>query len=155
MDDAVGAGSAPAPIPSGIASGEPAAVSSAGLEATTPWVRRWLRAEGIAALIGGLWAWIALGAAWPLFLALLLVPDVSMVGYLKGAHAGAISYNIAHNWATGGLVLGLGAALAIPVLVFAGIILIAHVGMDRLFGYGLKYPTSFQNTHLGRIGKRR
>ena len=78
-----------------------------------------------------------------------------MVGYLKGTHVGAISYNIAHNWATGGLVLGLGAALAVPMLVFAGIILIAHVGMDRLFGYGLKYPTSFQDTHLGRIGKRR
>lgn len=125
------------------------------LEVTTPWVRRWLRAEGIAALVGGLWAWVALGAAWPLFLALLLVPDISMVGYLKGTHTGAISYNMAHNWATGGLVLGLGAALAVPALVFAGIILIAHVGMDRLFGYGLKYPTSFQDTHLGRIGKRR
>ncbi|MEO8470377.1 MAG: DUF4260 domain-containing protein [Chloroflexota bacterium] len=125
------------------------------LEATTPWVRRWLRAEGIAALIGGLWAWIALGAAWPLFLVLLLVPDISMVGYLKGTHAGAISYNFVHNWATGGLVLGLGAALVAPALVFAGIILIAHVGMDRLFGYGLKYPSSFQDTHLGRIGKRR
>ena len=134
--------------------GAPAA-PSVNLETTTPWVRRWLRAEGMAALVGGLWGWLALGAPWPLFVVLLLVPDVSMVGYLKGTHAGAISYNIVHNWATGGLVLGLGAALAAPALVFAGIILIAHVGMDRLFGYGLKYPTSFQDTHLGRIGKRR
>lgn len=146
---------APAPAPGGAAAGEPATVSVADLEATTPWVRRWLRAEGIAALGGGLWAWIALGAAWPLFLVLLLVPDISMVGYVKGIHAGAISYNIVHNWAIGGLVLGLGTALAIPALVFAGIILIAHVGMDRLFGYGLKYPTSFQDTHLGRIGRPR
>ena len=134
--------------------GAPAA-PSVNLETTTPWVRRWLRAEGMAALVGGLWGWLALGAPWPLFVVLLLVPDVSMVGYLKGTHAGAISYNIVHNWATGGLVLGLGAALAAPALVFAGIILIAHVGMYRLFGYGLKYPTSFQDTHLGRIGKRR
>lgn len=141
-------GRAPAP-------GGAAAAPSVNLETTTPWVRRWLRAEGIAALAGGLWAWLALGAAWPLFLVLLLVPDVSMVGYLKSTHAGAISYNIAHNWATGGLVLGLGAALDVPALVFAGNILIAHVGMDRLFGYGLKYPTSFQDTHLGRIGKLR
>ena len=132
-----------------------AAAAVVDLEGTSPWVRRWLRAEGIAALVGGLWSWIALGAAWPLFVVLLLVPDISMVGYLKGTHAGAISYNIVHNWATGGLVLGLGASLAAPALVFAGIILIAHVGMDRLFGYGLKYPTSFQDTHLGRIGKRR
>ena len=135
--------------------GGAAAAPSVNLETTTPCVRRWLRAEGMAALVGGLWGWLALGAPWPLFVVLLLVPDVSMVGYLKGTHAGAISYNIVHNWATGGLVLGLGAALAAPALVFAGIILIAHVGMDRLFGYGLKYPTSFQDTHLGRIGKRR
>ncbi len=147
MAEALGRTSAPA-------SG-PAAAAPMDLEATTPWVRRWLRAEGIAALVGGLWAWLALGLAWPLFLVLLLVPDVSMIGYLKGTHAGAISYNLVHNWATGGLVLGIGLALAVPAVAFAGIILIAHVGMDRLFGYGLKYPTSFQDTHLGRIGRRR
>jgi hypothetical protein len=26
--------------------------------------------------------------------------------------------------------------------------------MDRLAGYGLKFPTSFHDTHLGRIGRR-
>lgn len=78
-----------------------------------------------------------------------------MLGYLKGPHAGAISYNVVHNWATAGLVLALGVALAVPGVVLAGLILVAHVGMDRLMGYGLKYPTSFQDTHLGRIGKRR
>jgi hypothetical protein len=26
--------------------------------------------------------------------------------------------------------------------------------MDRALGYGLKLPTSFQDTHLGRIGRR-
>lgn len=133
----------------------PTAAATTDLEATTPWVRRWLRAEGIAAFGGGLWAWLALGMAWPLFVLLLLAPDVSMVGYLKGTHAGAITYNLAHNWATAGLVLGIGVALAVPALVAAGIILVSHVGMDRLFGYGLKYPTSFQDTHLGRIGKGR
>lgn len=126
--------------------------ASVNLEATTPWVRRWLRAEGITALIGGFAAWIGLGAPWPLFLAVLLVPDVSMVGYLHGSHAGAISYNILHNWAIGGLVLGIGIVAASPFLTLAGVILISHVGMDRVFGYGLKYPTSFQDTHLGRIG---
>lgn len=131
-----------------------ATVTSVDLEATTPWVRRWLRAEGIAALIGGFVAWLGLGAPWPLFFLFLLVPDVSMVGYVRGTHVGAITYNIVHNWATSGLVLGLGIAAASPPVVLAGLILIAHVGMDRAFGYGLKYPTSFQDTHLGRIGRR-
>ncbi len=131
------------------------AATKVDLESTTPWVRRWLRAEGVTALVGGFVAWNWLGAPWPLFAVLLLVPDVSMIGYLKGTHAGAITYNIVHNWATGGLAVGIGAVAASPVLVLSGIILIAHVGMDRVLGYGLKYPTSFQDTHLGRIGRRR
>lgn len=99
-------------------------------------------------------AWIELGAPWPLFAILLITPDISMLGYLRGNHVGAIGYNVAHNWATGALVLGLGLAVSIPLLTFAGLILIGHVGMDRTFGYGLKYPTGFQDTHLGRIGRR-
>jgi hypothetical protein len=131
------------------------AAAAVDLEATTPWVRRWLRAEGIAALVGGAAAWVALGAPWPLFPILLLAPDLSIAGYLGGNHTGAIASNIAHNWFTGGLVLGLGLALSVPVLTLAGVILVAHTGMDRVLGYGLKYPTSFQDTHLGRIGRRR
>jgi hypothetical protein len=127
----------------------------ANLEATTPWVRRWLRAEGIVAFAGGAAAWVALGAPWPWFVVLLLAPDVSMVGYLRGPHPGAIAYNVAHNWATGGIVIGIGLAISLPALTLAGVLLVAHTGMDRALGYGLKYPTSFQDTHLGRIGRRR
>jgi hypothetical protein len=122
---------------------------------TTPWVRRWLRAEGIVALVGSAAAWAALGGAWPWFAACLLIPDVAMLGYLAGPHAGAITYNLAHNWFTGGLVLGAGLALHVPLLAFAGLVLVAHTGMDRALGYGLKYPTGFGDTHLGRIGRRR
>jgi hypothetical protein len=130
------------------------AAPAVDLEATTPWVRRWLRAEGIAALVGGFFAWLAIHGVWPWFLVFLLVPDVSAIGYLGGRHLGAITYNIAHNWFTGGAVLGLGLLLAFPALTMAGIILVAHTGLDRILGYGLKYPTSFQDTHLGRIGRR-
>ena len=103
---------------------------------TTPWVRRWLRAEGLAGLALGWVVWQSLGGGLLWFVPALLLPDVSMLGYLRGPHAGAIGYNLAHNWLVGGLVL------------------VAHTGGDRLLGYGLKYPTSFQDTHLGRIGRR-
>jgi len=129
--------------------------SAIGLDATTPWVRRWLRAEGIAALVGGAAAWLVVGGEWWWFAILLLAPDVSMAGYLRGPHAGAITYNIVHNWATGGLVLAVGLALNVPGLALTGVLLIAHTGLDRALGYGLKYPTAFQDTHLGRIGRRR
>ena len=51
------------------------------------------------------------------------------------------------------LTLGLGAWLASPAILLAAAILIAHVGMDRTVGYGLKLPTSFHDTHLGRMGR--
>ncbi len=125
------------------------------LDRTTPWVRWWLRAEGIAALGGAIAGWSAVGGAWPWFVVLLLAPDLSMVGYLGGSHSGAIAYNVVHNWFIGGLVLGAGLWLSAPVLTFAGLILVGHTGMDRILGYGLKYPTAFEDTHLGRIGRRR
>ena len=28
---------------------------------------------------------------------------------------------------------------------------IAHIGIDRGFGYGLKYAAGFKDTHLGRV----
>ena len=124
------------------------------LEETTPWVRRWLRAEGLAGLALGWFVWQSQGGELVWFVPLLLVPDVSMAGYLGGNHTGAIAYNFAHNWFVGGLMLALGWWLAIPIVTMAGAILVAHTGIDRLLGYGLKYPTSFQDTHLGRIGRR-
>lgn len=124
------------------------------LEDTTPWVRRWLRAEGFAGLALGFVAWQYFGGSLLWFVPALLVPDVTMLGYLGGNHAGAIAYNLGHNWFIGGLVLGAGWVLTIPLLGLAGAILVAHTGGDRILGYGLKYPTSFQDTHLGRIGRR-
>jgi len=134
---------------------DPAAPDHVHLEDTTPWVRRWLRAEGLVAFLGGTVLWLILNQPLPLFLVLLLVPAVSMVGYLRGPHAGAIAYNVVHNWATAGLILLLGLVAQSGPLILAGAVLLGHVGIDRALGYGLKYPTAFQDTHLGRIGRRR
>jgi flagellar biosynthesis component FlhA len=116
--------------------------------------RRWLRLEGAAALVAGVALYGWLGAPWLAIIPLLLVPDVSMVGYLRDPRTGAFTYNLIHNWATGLVVLGVGLVAAVPALSIAGAILIAHVGGDRALGYGLKEVTSFQDTHLGRIGRR-
>ena len=52
------------------------------------------------------------------------------------------------------LVLGLGLWFGIDPIALAGAALVAHTGADRLLGFGLKYPTGFADTHLGRIGRR-
>jgi Domain of unknown function (DUF4260) len=112
-----------------------------------------LKSEALAALAAGIAIWVGNdGSLWLLVPALLL-PDLSMVGYLNGPRLGALTYNAAHNWTIGIAVLGIGWWLAVPGVLLAGAILVAHVGMDRALGYGLKLPTAFEDTHLGRIGR--
>ena len=90
---------------------------------------------------------------WWVFLACILLPDLSMLGYLVNTKVGAWLYNIFHHKLPGLLLLMLGLWLAHPLLTLAGVILFAHAAMDRIFGYGLKYTDDFKHTHLGWIGK--
>jgi hypothetical protein len=116
--------------------------------------RSWLRIEGVAGFAAGVALYLTWGGPLLWFVPLLLVVDLSMVGYLSGPRLGAFLYNLAHNWAAGLAVLGAGILLGAPGIQLAGAILVAHVGMDRIAGYGLKYPTAFADTHLGRLGRR-
>lgn len=118
-------------------------------------VRAWLRLEGLAALVAGVVIYTRLGADLLWLVPALLAVDISAIGYLRGPRVGALTYNLFHNWAMGLVVLGAGLAAGIPLVALTGAVLVAHVGMDRAAGYGLKLTTSFQDTHLGRIGKRR
>jgi Domain of unknown function (DUF4260) len=118
-------------------------------------VRGWLRLEGAAVFLAGLVLYAQLGAPWWLAVPLLLLPDVSAAGYLAGPRIGALAYNVVHNWAFGLALLGVGLAASVAPIAVLGAAAIAHVGMDRAVGYGLKLPTSFQDTHLGRIGRDR
>lgn len=124
-----------------------------GATLPTATVRGWLRLEGAGAFAAGLALYGWLGGPWLLAIPLLLVPDVSAVGYLRGPRLGAFTYNLVHNWAFGLGLLGVGIAADSPAIAIAGAVAIAHVGMDRALGYGLKLTTSFQDTHLGRIGR--
>lgn len=112
-----------------------------------------LRAEWLAIFVAGVVSYLAMGGH-PLFLLpLLLAPDLSMVGYLAGPRLGALTYNLAHNLVVALAVLAIGWFVPLAPLALAGAILVAHVGMDRTLGYGLKLPTDFRDTHLGRIGR--
>ena len=78
-----------------------------------------------------------------------------MVGYLRGPRIGAIIYNVVHDCATGGRRSASGWRRHRPDRWPSGRSSSPTSAMDRLAGYGLKLPTSFQDTHLGRIGQRR
>jgi len=94
-----------------------------------------------------------LNFAWWWYPALLFTPDLSMIGYFINPQVGAWTYNFVHFKGLGLSVYVLGVVLANPTLQLVGLILFGHSSMDRVLGYGLKYPDSFHNTHLGRIGK--
>lgn len=92
------------------------------------------------------WGWFAL---------LFFAPDLSMIGYLANPRLGAWTYNLVHHKGLSVALYVLGYLLINPALMFAGALLLAHSSFDRVFGYGLKYPDAFQNTHLGLIGRSR
>ncbi|MCP4458170.1 MAG: DUF4260 domain-containing protein [Cytophagales bacterium] len=91
--------------------------------------------------------------AWWWFPALILAPDVSMLGYLVNPRIGAFMYNLFHHKALAIVILLAGWYFVLPSLVLSGIILFGHSSLDRVFGYGLKYSDNFQHTHLGKVGK--
>jgi Domain of unknown function (DUF4260) len=112
-----------------------------------------LRAEALTFFVGGIVLFLMLNGNALWLLPLLLAVDVSMVGYLAGPRAGAATYNLAHNLVTAVGLLAVGWFVPVAPLALAGAIVLAHVGMDRALGYGLKLPTDFRDTHLGRIGR--
>jgi len=115
-------------------------------------VRLILRAEGAVALALSLAAYHALDFSWWLFAATLLAPDLAMLGYLRDPTMGALTYNLAHTY-VGPFVLALvGYFAGIPLLIALAAVWAAHIGVDRLLAYGLKYATAFQNTHLSPEG---
>ncbi len=91
------------------------------------------------------------GTSWWLFALLLLAPDIGMVGYGAGTRAGAAVYDLFHTYLPPGLLAAIGILTTTHLLTGLALIWFAHIGMDRLFGYGLKYPTDFKDTHLGRV----
>ena len=115
---------------------------------------RILRGEAIAAFLVGCGLWLSAGGNPILLIPALFVPDASMIGYLAGPRVGAVTYNLVHNWVLALALLALGFGLRSDPLILAGAIVFAHVGADRALGYGLKLPTDFRDTHLGRIGRR-
>lgn len=120
--------------------------------AATGSVRWWLRIEGLATLGAAVYVYAWGGHSWLLFAALFLAPDLGFLGYLAGARMGAMVYNVLHSYTIPVAIAAAFYTMDRPLVL--PLIWIAHIGFDRLLGYGLKYPTAFADTHLGRIGRR-
>jgi len=116
-------------------------------------LRTLLRLEGLAlfasmTLLYGFW-----GGPWWVYAVLFLAPDLSFLGYLAGGRIGAIVYNTMHSYMVPMALLTAGFGFAPPLVVSVAMIWLAHIGLDRALGYGLKYSKGFAFTHLGTIGR--
>ncbi|MDX8476933.1 DUF4260 domain-containing protein [Mesorhizobium sp. VK24D] len=114
-----------------------------------------VRLEWGAAAVAAMLFYKMIGISWWLFALLILAPDLSMLGYLAGPRIGAVAYNALHILIAPIALALVGILFAGPVTTAVALIWIAHIAIDRSLGYGLKLPTGFQDTHLGRIGRDR
>jgi hypothetical protein len=119
-------------------------------------MKKLIQLEELAMAAGGLFLLSECSLGWPAWAWALLffAPDLSFLGYGFGSRVGAWTYNLFHHK---GLAIGLalaGFAMQVDGLLAAGLLLFAHASFDRMLGYGLKYETGFEDTHLGPIGKK-
>jgi hypothetical protein len=95
------------------------------------------------------------GGSWLLYVVLILAPDLFMLGYLGGPRIGGAVYNLGHVGLLPAILAAVGLLGGASLTLDIALIWLGHIGADRLLGYGLKLPTAFQDTHLGRIGRNR
>lgn len=128
--------------------------SSETAGAVTGSVATLLRLEGLVVAVATAVLYARTGASWWMFAGLWLAPDISMLAYMRRPCLGAKYYNAAHTYLLPGVLGLLGLLLHANTLVPVALIWVNHIGVDRLLGYGLKYPDGFGFTHLGKLGKR-
>lgn len=119
------------------------------------WPRNLLRIEGLCIFASTIWAYSKTGLSWWIFAGGILLPDLGMVGYFKDSRIGAALYNTVHTESLPVLLFCTGYARSRRDVLGAALIWLAHINMDRMFGFGLKYGTGFGHTHLGWIGKKK
>jgi hypothetical protein len=110
-----------------------------------------LRVEGVVVFFGAIALYISQNASGLLFGLLFFAPDLSMIGYRINPRIGSFTYNAVHTYALPAALMALALAARWTLGIHVSLIWLAHIGMDRMLGFGLKYPTAFKDTHMQRV----
>lgn len=102
-----------------------------------------LHIEGLVVLVLSIYFYFHLQFSWIVFVSLLLAPDLSALGYLKNVKFGSVLYNIFHTYTIPVVIILCGLLTHNSNALMISLIWVSHIGMDRMLGYGLKYPTKF------------
>ena len=114
-------------------------------------VKKWVHLEGLIIFMSMIYIYYEFDYNWWIFILFLLTPDIAMFAYIINNRIGAIIYNLVHTYTISIPFLIFGIMMNNNLIIMVGIIWSAHNGIDRLFGYGLKYTTAFQHTHLQKL----
>lgn len=113
--------------------------------------KAFLHMEGLAVLLVCLYTYQWHDLNWILFIVLFFTPDLAAFGYMIDVKVGAVLYNLVHTYTLSLSIMMIGFLFQLDIIFAIGIIVTAHIGMDRLCGFGLKYASHFKDTHLGRL----
>jgi hypothetical protein len=107
--------------------------------------------EGAAILFLSVFFYRTTHGGWLLFALLFLAPDLFMLGYLINTRIGAAVYNLVHTTTLPLFFIGFALLLNQSKFLPYALIWLAHIGIDRMLGYGLKYQANFKDTHLQHV----
>ncbi|MFJ8091079.1 DUF4260 family protein [Lysinibacillus sp. NPDC095746] len=114
-------------------------------------IRKMIALEYLIAFLGSVFFYWYFEFSFLYFFLLLFLPDITMVGYIVNTRIGALFYNIGHSLVVPAILLTIGFITVSTPLLMATIIWLAHIFLDRMLGYGLKYDDAFTKTHLQQI----
>lgn len=122
-------------------------------QSATGSVRMLLRIEGLILFAVATAGYFALsGHPWWLYFVLFLVPDLALIVFAVDRRTGAIVYDALHTTVGPLVLLALMFATSATLWGALAAIWLAHIGIDRAIGYGLRYPDTPDMTHLGPVG---
>ena len=107
-----------------------------------------LRLEGGLVCIIAIWVYATQVGNWWVFALLILTPDLSALGYLKDQKTGSLTYNTIHSYNVPAFLTAVAWFVGLQWLAPYFAIWFAHIGIDRLVGYGMKFPDNHKRNHL-------
>ena len=110
-----------------------------------------LHLEGLIVLVGALIFYTVLDGSWLLFIILFLAPDLSFLAYFACRKTGEIVYNIFHTCLIPFVLFIVAMIYDQPLGMQIAVVWFAHIGADRVMGYGLKYSRGFKTSHLKKV----
>lgn len=111
-----------------------------------------LRWEGISLFVGMTFFYWVSDAPWIDYAIFLFVPELALLGYVVSPQIGTGIYNAVHAIIAPMCLAIFGILTAEPLAGSLAMIWMANIGLNRTFGWGLRYGAGFHFNHLGSIG---